>query len=687
MNWLGDAANAVGETADKFTDAVERGAGELVEHGSDLAGDALETVGLDSAGHAVRSAGAKVAGALGAHVDERQLDETEDPKELIHGDVSKINETVSHLKDFASAFDRVADGMRKLGSGQHWSGKAADAFREAFDMHPKQWMHAADACNDAYKALKSYAETVTWAQGKAADAIDKYRQAQESTRKATEAYRTKVNSYLAKVDSYNDAATSGADPGPVPQEPGEFVDPGAEGREAAQDMLKSARNQRNEAAERARNSIKSALAHAPDKPALTELAGAALLDGGKAVVIEHMHLAGGALKAGAETLKLGRMINPLDPYNITHPWKFADNTATLLMGLAKAPLHPIDTAKGMLGTGWGSDPADSFSAAVVNLVGGKGAGGLAKGAAKAGAKNAAKTAARTAAKEGGKRTVRDRLRTAWCKTFGSDPIDMATGRMHLPQTDIALPGSLPLTFSRTFESSYRQGRWFGPTWMSTVDQRLEIDSEGVILIGEEGNFLLYPHPAVGVPTRPLEGDGAPLELTPDGDYLLTDPVTGTRRYFSTYTENLAVLDEISDRHGNHHTFDYTEDGTPTAITHSGYRLLLTTEEGRITALHLAGAAPDGTDQLLKTYGYDEFGNLTTVTNSSGLPSASPTTKPAASRPGPTPTTAATTTPTTKRTAASPRAASKATSAATSPGATPTRKPAYAPTSTTTPSAS
>lgn len=620
MNWLGDAANAVGETADKFTDAVERGAGELVEHGSDLAGDALETVGLDSAGHAVRSAGAKVAGALGAHVDERQLDETEDPKELIHGDVSKINETVSHLKDFASAFDRVADGMRKLGSGQHWSGKAADAFREAFDMHPKQWMHAADACNDAYKALKSYAETVTWAQGKAADAIDKYRQAQESTRKATEAYRTKVNSYLAKVDSYNDAATSGADPGPVPQEPGEFVDPGAEGREAAQDMLKSARNQRNEAAERARNSIKSALAHAPDKPALTELAGAALLDGGKAVVIEHMHLAGGALKAGAETLKLGRMINPLDPYNITHPWKFADNTATLLMGLAKAPLHPIDTAKGMLGTGWGSDPADSFSAAVVNLVGGKGAGGLAKGAAKAGAKNAAKTAARTAAKEGGKRTVRDRLRTAWCKTFGSDPIDMATGRMHLPQTDIALPGSLPLTFSRTFESSYRQGRWFGPTWMSTVDQRLEIDSEGVILIGEEGNFLLYPHPAVGVPTRPLEGDGAPLELTPDGDYLLTDPVTGTRRYFSTYTENLAVLDEISDRHGNHHTFDYTEDGTPTAITHSaGYRLLLTTEEGRITALHLAGAAPDGTDQLLKTYGYDEFGNLTTVTNSSGLP--------------------------------------------------------------------
>ncbi|MFD9211097.1 putative T7SS-secreted protein [Streptomyces sioyaensis] len=620
MSWLGDGLNALGDGADKFTSAVERGAGELVENGSDLAGDALETVGLDDAAHAVRSTGADIAGALGAHVDERQLGESEDPKELIHGNVEKLHETASHLQDFSAAFDRVADGMRKLGSGHHWSGKAADAFREKFDMHPKQWMHAADACHDASNALKSYAETVTWAQGKSADAIEKYRHAVEATRRSANAYKAKVDSYNAQVDTYNDALGRGADPGAKPQKPADYTDPGAEGREAAQDMLKSARSQRNEAAEHARNSIKSALAHAPEKPALTELAGAALKDGGKAFALEHMHLAGGALKAAAQTLKLARTVNPLDPYNLTHPWKFADNVSTTLLGLASAPLHPVETAKGALGSGWGSDPIDAFGAAVFNTVGAKGAGGLAKGMARAGAKDAAKNAARAAAKEGGKRTVRDRLRTAWCKTFGSDPIDMATGRMILPQTDITLPGSLPLAFTRTFESSYRTGRWFGPTWMSTVDQRLEIDAEGVILIGEEGNFLLYPHPAVGVPTLPHEGDGAPLELTPDGDYLLTDPVTGIRRYFTTYTEDLAVLDEISDRRGNHHTFDYTEDGTPTAITHSaGYRLLLTTDNGRITALHLAGGAPDGSDQLLITYGYDDAGNLITTTNSSGIP--------------------------------------------------------------------
>ncbi|MEK2476211.1 putative T7SS-secreted protein [Streptomyces noursei] len=637
MNWLGDGVNKVAEGVGEFTDAVERGAGEAVEFGADKLGDGLEAIGADGAAAKVRSGGDELAGALGAHVDERQLGETEDPKQIVHGDVEKLNETVSHLKDFAAAFNRVADGMRKLGSGRGWSGQAADAFREAFEMHPKQWMHAADACDDAYQALKAYAETISWAQGKASEAIEKYRQAQQDRENALHAWKSKVDTYVAQGNSYNAAVQRGEDPGPQPTPPGDFVDPGTEGRDAAQGMVKNARSQRDEAAERARNAIQSALAHAPDKPQFTDLASAGLKDGAKAFAIEHMHLAGGIAKAGIETLNLARTVNPLDPYNVAHPFQYASNVSTTLLGLGQSAMHPVEMAKGMLGSGWGSDPVEAYGTLLGNMVGGKGAGGLAKGALKAGAKDALEGAARNAAKEGGKRTIRDRLRTGWCKTFGSDPIDMATGRMILPQTDISLPGSLPLSFTRTFESSYRTGRWFGRTWMSTLDQRLEIDAEGVILIGEEGNFLLYPHPAVGVPTLPLEGEGAPLSRTPDGDYFLVDPATGIRRYFTTHTENLALLDEISDRHGNHQTFDYTEDGTPTAITHSaGYRLLLTTErtterttdgttdgttcgttEGvRITALHLAGAAPDGSDQLLVTYGYDAFGHLTTVTRPS-----------------------------------------------------------------------
>lgn len=619
---LGDVKDGIDSAADTVggaVDDVKEAAGEAVDYATDKTADVLGYVGADGAAKAVRSAGDDIADALGAQVDERQLGESDDPKELIHGDVAKINESAGHLKDFYAAFERVGQGIRKLDAGS-WKGKAADSFHEKFDVHPKQWMRTADACESAWKALDSYAETVSWAQKKAQSAIDAWQAAESKSKKALEAYRHKVDTYNAKADAYNAARDQGSDPGPRPDKPGDFHDPGDQGREAAQDILKNARSQRNEAAAKAQHALKGALEHAPQAPKFTTEASFDVVDGVAAGGMNLMHVVGGVGKGLVETVNMARTLNPMEPYNIAHPHMYLANVAKTSLGLAGTAAHPGRLAKGMLGEGWGSDPGDAFGHLLANIVGGKGAGGIGKGLLKAGAKDAAKGAARTAVKDGGKRTVMDRARTAWCKTFGSDPIDMATGRMILPQTDISLPGSLPLTFTRTFESSYRTGRWFGPTWMSTVDQRLEIDAEGVILIGEEGNFLLYPHPAVGVPTLPQEGDGAPLELTPDGDYLLTDPVTGVRRYFTTYTEDLALLDEISDRRGNHHTFDYAEDGTPTALTHSaGYRLLLTTESGRITALHLAGAAPDGSDQLLMTYGYDEAGNLISTTNSSGLP--------------------------------------------------------------------
>lgn len=43
-----------------------------------------------------------------------------------------------------------------------------------------------------------------------------------------------------------------------------------------------------------------------------------------------------------------------------------------------------------------------------------------------------------------------------------DPVDLATGRMFLPQTDIELPGILPLVFTRRTESGCPVGRFLGP---------------------------------------------------------------------------------------------------------------------------------------------------------------------------------------------------------------------------------
>ncbi|MFG2895365.1 RHS repeat-associated core domain-containing protein [Streptomyces sp. NPDC048248] len=205
-----------------------------------------------------------------------------------------------------------------------------------------------------------------------------------------------------------------------------------------------------------------------------------------------------------------------------------------------------------------------------------------------------------------------------------DPVDVATGRVYLREVDIALPGSMPLTFSRKFESSCRVGRTVGPSWTSTVDQRLEFDEQGVILVTEDGMLLPYPLPSIGQQVLPLRGPRWPLEVTEQGDWSIHDPGSGYTRYFTaaSHASGLGLLDEITDRNGNHITFDYDDEtGVPLSIRHSGgYHLKLTTDEqGLLTSLQLAGEGEAGADLVVTSYEHDESGNLTAVVNSTGLP--------------------------------------------------------------------
>ncbi|MFC9062887.1 DUF6531 domain-containing protein, partial [Streptomyces sp. NPDC057074] len=207
------------------------------------------------------------------------------------------------------------------------------------------------------------------------------------------------------------------------------------------------------------------------------------------------------------------------------------------------------------------------------------------------------------------------------RSKGSDPVDMATGAMYLPQTDVELPGLLPLAFTRRVASDYRCGWWFGPTWASTLDQRIEVDEAGVNFVTEDGLILSYPHPSdTSVPVMPEAGPRRPLTRTEDGGYRIDEPVTGHAHHFARpTTEGIALLVRLTDRNQHTISFDHDEYGTPLAIRHSGgYHLKLTTDDGRVTALSLAGGAEDGTDVVIKRYGYTD-GNLTAVTNSSGLP--------------------------------------------------------------------
>ncbi|QIY53496.1 RHS repeat protein [Streptomyces sp. RPA4-5] len=206
-----------------------------------------------------------------------------------------------------------------------------------------------------------------------------------------------------------------------------------------------------------------------------------------------------------------------------------------------------------------------------------------------------------------------------------DPVDVATGRVYLTETDIVLPGvTMPLVFRRKFESSCRVGRHIGPSWTSTIDQRLEIDEQGIVFVTEDGMLLSYPIPELGQSALPDRGPRWPLTSAEHGDWAVHNPDSGLTRYFTEaqHSPGLALLDEITDRNGNHITFDYEDQtGVPLAMRHSGgYHLKFTSDErSRVTALHLAGGAQDGSDVLVMTYGHDDAGNLTEVTNSTGIP--------------------------------------------------------------------
>ncbi len=215
------------------------------------------------------------------------------------------------------------------------------------------------------------------------------------------------------------------------------------------------------------------------------------------------------------------------------------------------------------------------------------------------------------------------------KTCENDPVDVATGEMTLPQTDLALPGVLPLVLRRTHLSGYRYGQWFGRSWASTLDERIELDplGGGAVWSREDGSLLVYPRlplPEDDNGVVPVEGPRLPLRHGGQGNsettYLVTDPRSGLTRSFrgGPYNASPAYwLREIEDRNLNRIGFARLGDGSPTAVVHSGgYRVTLAVEDSRVRELSLR--TPDGPVTVVR-YGYNTLGNLDAVINSSGLP--------------------------------------------------------------------
>nr|WP_240490737.1 DUF6531 domain-containing protein [Amycolatopsis vancoresmycina] len=180
----------------------------------------------------------------------------------------------------------------------------------------------------------------------------------------------------------------------------------------------------------------------------------------------------------------------------------------------------------------------------------------------------------------------------------------------LAQIDLTLPGDAgDLVLSRTHLSAYRAGRWFGRSWASTLDQRLEVGRAQVRFFAEDGMVLGYPLPDGDEPVLPIEGPRHPLRRTAAG-YRLS---AGARDLEFAGEGRVLPLTAI-EQNGSRTTIDHTESGVPRLLRRDdGTEIAVEAGAGRITALGVPGGAP------VVRYGYNRLGQLTQIAGFSGRP--------------------------------------------------------------------
>ena len=101
---------------------------------------------------------------------------------------------------------------------------------------------------------------------------------------------------------------------------------------------------------------------------------------------------------------------------------------------------------------------------------------------------AAKAAKAKAGKHGAKLLSRGNK----CKHPGLEPVDMATGAMIDSATDIHIDGMLPMVVARNTDSGMDTSRVFGPGWNTTLDCRIEILPDQVLMMTPDGALLEFP---------------------------------------------------------------------------------------------------------------------------------------------------------------------------------------------------
>ncbi|MEU9066140.1 DUF6531 domain-containing protein [Streptomyces sp. NPDC048306] len=559
-------------------------------------------------------------------------------KDPTPGDPQRVRTLAKTLHDFADDVSealRLVKGMAGESTLAEWAGKSATVFKDEFSGVPKNLKKLEKSYGMCGDALADFWPKLERAQALADRALVKAREARQDLTSA-QSKLSSADSWVTRAskeaDKYKDDPTGSKSDADKPDEAKvraatrdvqhaktaqtnaqSAVDSAQGALDAAKKMAADARKMRDDAAREAKNKIDEASDAGIQNRSWWEDIGDWFSDNWDNIVavckvvvaivgIIAMVIGGPILGAIVLVAALVVLADTL--------YKYSKGQASL-WDVGLAALDCIPGMKGLTTLGGLAKGLKGGMAAMKGIKGGLKAAALGvRGLAKSG---------RAAVVDGAKGAY-NRVKSQ-IKRCG-DPVDPATGYMFMEQVDIALPGTLPLLFTRRVSSGYRSGWWFGPGWASTLDQRLETDDHGLVFVTEDGMLLTYPHPeGTGGAVLPESGPRWPLMRLDQGGYRVVDPGTGHSRDFAPVSDGWSRLISITDRNGNTITFTYDSDGAPSAIEHSGgYRLTFTVDEQRVTSLRLEGRHDAGPDEeiTLRHYGYTD-GSLTEVIHGSGRP--------------------------------------------------------------------
>ncbi|WP_157985244.1 putative T7SS-secreted protein [Lentzea terrae] len=298
--------------------------------------------------------------------DVRELADATNATELIAGEPGEITAAATAMATLGDAMTLAGEGLAAIETSS-WTGQAADNFRARISDKPKQWLDAGTGLQEMSAALVQYRLVLDSSQSEAGRALHMWQGAREATRKA-------VTEHNQRVEVYNRVVDAGQDPGPRPV----YSDPGEAGRKQAEQMLEDARRRVTDAGYACGRVITKWISQAPAQPDWWDRLGMNIADAAGYALTSGTDIVEGVWEGVKGINSMARMINPFDPYNITHPTAMYENMNKIASGLWTGVQNPEQLIKGMLDAEtWKDSPGKALGKLLPDVALGIATGGSA----------------------------------------------------------------------------------------------------------------------------------------------------------------------------------------------------------------------------------------------------------------------------------------------------------------------